>query len=232
LSNYELVCFFGSQSAKDLQASLLSLRGTLFPHQRPFKFHYYEVNNFDDPDESWDQETKERFRKCKHVLVSMDEPDKALSQTEYKAKMTTLIKHLTVAFDDETFPIIVFTTMESPVNPKNCYKPVGKRTSEHPCNTALKEIFSDSPSSSRVRLLDNTDLTNPLVGDYLRSEALLVIALRIYIIVGYQVQEWRANGQLGHINGLTRGDKEYPNFELIPYDWTSVVHKDIWLNDG
>ena len=34
LSNYELVCFFGSQSAKDLHESLLSLRPKLFPHQR------------------------------------------------------------------------------------------------------------------------------------------------------------------------------------------------------
>lgn len=34
LSNYELVCFFGSQSAKDLHESLLSLRGNLFTHQR------------------------------------------------------------------------------------------------------------------------------------------------------------------------------------------------------
>ncbi len=233
LSNYELVCFFGSQSAKDLHGSLLSLRGTLFPNQRPFKFHYYEVSNFDNPDEGWTQETKEKFRKCKHVLVSIDEPETPLSQTEYKSKMITLINHLVLAFDDETFPLIIFTSMESPVNPKNCHSPAGKRTSEHPCNTVLKEIFSHSPVLSRVRLLDNTDLTYPIGGDNLRSDALLSIAMRIFIIVGYQVQDWRANKQLGHTNGLTRGDKEYPNFELIPYDWTSVVSSDNvkWLKE-
>ena len=76
---------------------------------------------------------------------------------------------------------------------------------------------------SRVRLLDNTDVTNPLVGDYLRSDALAAIALRIFVIVGYQVKVWRSNNQLGHIDGLTKGDKEYPNFDLVPYDFSSKI---------
>jgi hypothetical protein len=225
LSNYELVCFFGSDSAKDLIASFLSMRPTLFSHQRPFKFHYYEVFDFENPDATWTDETKSRFRKCKHVLVSIDEPKTPLSQIEYRSKMTTLIKHLTAAFNDETFPLWIFTTMEPQMNSKNCYSPIGKSSTEHPCNVVLKEIFvdGDSPFSNRVRLLDNTALTNPQIGGLGRQDILAAVALRIYIIVGYQVKEWRRNGQVGHVNGLTRGDKEHPNFDLVPYDWTSSV---------
>ncbi len=228
LSNYELVCFFGSQSAKDLHESLLSLRGSLFPHQRPFKFHYYEVNDMVHPDRTWDVETKKKFRKCKHIIVSIDKPEIPLSQKNYTKQLVKLIMHLTKAFDDETFPIWVFTTMESPVNTKNCYDPQGLRSTEHPCNIALKKLFERSTFKERVRFLDNTDIslalpTNDGVFAENQKDALGAIALRIFIIVGYQVKVWRDNKQVGHINGLTRGDVEYPNFELIPYDFSSNI---------
>jgi hypothetical protein len=226
LSNYEIVCFFGSESANDIFGSFKSLRGNLFPHQRPFKFHYHEVNDFINPDKNWTDGDKSVFRKCKHVLISIDEPESPLSQMEYKSKMITLIKHLTLAFNDETFPLWIFTTMESPINSKNCHSPNGQRRSEHPCNVALKELFQNSPFSSRVRLLDNTDVTNPQIGGLLKADILAAIALRIYIIVGYQVKEWRANNQVGHVKGLTKGDKEIPNFDLVPYDFTKEVSPD------
>jgi hypothetical protein len=39
-------------------------------------------------------------------------------------------------------------------------------------------------------------------------------------LVGKQVAEWRAKGQVGNVEGLKRGDVQEPNFELIPYtDW-------------
>ncbi len=234
LSNYELVCFFGSQSASDIRQSFLELRPLLFPNQRPFKFHYYDVNNLVDPDQTWSDSTKSTFRKCKHIMVSIDEPKQPISQSEYKNQIMMLIKHLTVAFDDETFPIWIYTTMETPMNSKNCHSPTVKRSTEHPCNVVLKELFTQnsSPFTSRVRLLDNTDLTNPQLYQNLRSlennltlrkDILAVVALRTFIVVGYQVAEWRKNKQIGHIDGLTKGDKEYPNFELIPYDFSTKV---------
>ena len=227
LSNYELVCFLGSQSAHDILQSFLSIRRKLFPHQRPFKFHYYDTHSLVNPDETWDDETKRRFRKCKHILVSIDEPKVPLSQTEYKQQLTTFIKHLTIAFNDETFPIWIFSTMEPSINTKNCYSPIGKLTTEHPCNAVLKDLFQESPFSSQVRFLDNTDLTNPQYISKddpnalaLRKDILSVVALRVFIVVGWQVTQWRSMNQIGHINGLTKGDKEYPNFELIPYDFS------------
>ena len=180
------------------------------------------------PDSTWDEDTKKRFRKCKHILVSIDDPEKTVSQTDYSRQMTTLLTHLTKAFDDETFPIWVFSSMESPVRPKNCFDVVGLRSTEHPCNAVLKTLFVDSPFSDRVRFLDNTDISMTLSHtDELflshHKDVLGAVALRIFIIVGYQVKLWRENKQVGHIKGLTRGDNEYPNFELIPYDFTTSI---------
>lgn len=232
LSNYELVCFFGSQSAKNLHESLLSLRRQLFPHQRPFKFHYYEVDDLVNPVRTWDEQKQQTFRKCKHILVSIDEPAIPLSQTDYEGKMTTLITHLTKAFDDETFPIWVFTSMESPINSKHCFNSEGLRTTQHPCNVVLEKLFTNENvtpfSQERVRLLDNTDISlslpnNDALYESLQPDVLGAVALRIFIIVGHQVKVWRDNKQLGHIKGLTKGDVTYPNFELIPYDFSKDV---------
>lgn len=41
LSNYELVCFVGSQSANVLWESFRSIRPSVAQHQKPFKFHHY-----------------------------------------------------------------------------------------------------------------------------------------------------------------------------------------------
>ena len=64
--------------------------------------------------------------------------------------------------------------------------------------------------------MDNTDISLPQLGEN-ALDVFSVIALRIFVIVGKRVQEWREAGQVGHVNGLTRGDKEEPNFELVPY---------------
>jgi hypothetical protein len=198
------------------------LRSLLFPRQRPFKFHLYPIHNFVKPDRDWSLDyTKTRFRKCKHILVSLDEVKEPVSQSEYTSQVTTFIDHLLKAIPDETFPIWMFTAAESPTKPSNCHSPSLPRSSEHPCNVALKELFRQSPFPSRVQLLDSTEITLPqLLGDNPKDVA-SVIALRIFVFVGKQVQTWRANGQVGHVKGLTRGNKTEPNFELIAYTgWT------------
>jgi hypothetical protein len=222
LSNYELVCWIGSESAESLKTSFLQLCSLLFPRQRPFKFHLYPIHNFVKPDRDWSLDyTKTRFRKCKHILVSLDEVKEPVSQSEYTSQVTTFINHLLKAIPDETFPIWMFTAAESPTKPSNCHSPSLPRSSEHPCNVALKELFRQSPFPSRVQLLDSTEITLPqLLGDNPKDVA-SVIALRIFVFVGKQVQTWRANGQVGHVKGLTRGNKTEPNFELIAYTgWT------------
>jgi hypothetical protein len=221
LSNYEVVCWIGSKSAEDIWGSFKSLRGQLFPHQRPFKFHYYPATSFTqpDPDKGWSTS----FRKCKHILISLDEPDEPLSQLEYKNQVTTFINHLLNAFDEEhTFPALIwmFTTMESPVDTKNCHDAYMERTStEHPCNDVLKSMFRSSPFPSRVRLLDNTDLTSAKMGED-RESILAAIALRVFVFVGHQVKVWRDVGQVGGIKGLTKNGVTEPNYELVSYDWT------------
>ncbi len=235
LSNYELVCWLGSDSAKNTRDAFLSLRPKLFSSQRPFKFHYYESHSLINPDATWSEETKKKFRKCKHVLVSMDEPTELLSRSEYKTQMTNFLQHVMIAINDDTFPIWVLTNMESPMRTKNCFDSTPRSrppsTLDHPCNEVLKEIpifahdDSDPSFHGRVRLLDNTDLSLPhfISNDEQRADIYTAVAMRIYIIVGYQVKKWRDKGQIGHINGLTRGDVEEPNFDLVPYDWSSEL---------
>jgi hypothetical protein len=260
LSNYELVCWIGSQSAQDIWDSFKTLRRELFPHQRPFKFHYYKATSFVDPDKDWRDNTA--FRKCKHILISLDEPEheKPLSKMEYKEQVTTFIKHLLNAFDEEhTFPALIwmFTTMESVMmdTPHHCHGdpeeenhvvqkkiPQKNKTTRHPCNDVLLDLFqNNSPFPSRVRLLDNTDLTDPIWRQHSGPEhqngtsrhngedadivaaVTMAIALRIYIIVGHQVKMWRDVGQVGGIDGLTRNGKTEPNFELVRYDWSQTI---------
>lgn len=220
LSNYELVCWVGSDSAKSLHESFLSLRDRLFGHQRPFKFHYYPMRSFSEPDEAWEDETKKRFRKCKHILVSVDEMKESLSQRDYVQQLTKFINHLQKAFPDSTFPIWIFSVMEPATTPTNCHGPYSlPRSSYHPCNAALKNLFDKSPFQSRVHFLDNTDITLPQLGEN-QKDVLPAIALRIYVLVGMQVRAWRAIGQKGTVKGLVRGHVTEPNFELVPYaDW-------------
>lgn len=219
LSNYELVCWIGSDSAELLHRSFLNLRTHVGGHQRPFKFHHYNSTSFSSPDAGWSEATKKKFRKCKHILISMDPVKTPLTQEEYTKQVKNFIGHLLKAFPDETFPIWMFTVLESPINPTNCLRPFLPRTSDHPCNTALQDLFQNSPFPARVRFLDNTDVTLPQLGDSHRDVS-TAIALRIFVFVGKQVEAWRAKGQVGNIKGLQRGDHLEPNFELVPYlDW-------------
>jgi hypothetical protein len=216
LSNYELVCFFGSKSAEDLKSAFLRIRPIIFDHQRPFKFHMYESKNFERPDRDWKEENTKRLRKCKHILVSFDELETAMSQKEYTEQATTFINHLLKVMPDDTFPIWMFSLMQSPAEATNCHSPFLPRSSFHPCNVALKELFKSSPFPDRVRFLDSADISLPQLGEN-RNDILGAIALRIFVIVGKQVQTWRKNGQEGTIKGLVRGGKTEPNFELVTY---------------
>jgi hypothetical protein len=216
LSNYELVCWIGSDSAELLRSSFLQLRSLVDALQRPFKFHYYESKSFTHPDASWTQETKERFRKCKHILISMDEVQRPTTQTEYIQQVTTFINHLLKAFPDETFPIWMFAVMESPTKPTNCLNPSLPRSSDHPCNTALKELFRVSPFPERVRFLDSTEISLAQLGENPKDMA-TAIALRIFVFVGKQVAEWRDKGQIGGKKGLQRGAHFEPNSEIVAY---------------
>jgi hypothetical protein len=220
LSNYELVCWVGSRSAQDSRTIFLEERRAIAAGQRPFKFHIYPSNNFVHPAEQWAEAEESRFRKCKHILVSIDQIQTPLSQQEYANQVTTFIHHLLKAFPDETFPIWMFTVNESPMTSTNCLAPYFlPRTSDHPCNDVLKDLFAKKTFPDRVHLLDNTALSLPQLGENL-DDVQAAIALRIFVFVGKKVQEWRASGQEGRIDGLHRGDTVEPNFDLAPYpDW-------------
>ncbi|KAL3945438.1 MAG: hypothetical protein SGBAC_000491 [Bacillariaceae sp.] len=221
LSNYELVCFVGSDSASRLRESFLQFRPLLFANQRPFKFHIYPIHYFEKPDRDWEDGKKKGLRKCKHILVSVDELKQKVSQTEYTTQVTTFINHLLKVIPDETFPIWFFTVMESPAQPSNCLPHnLPRETQDHPCNIALKHLFRNSPFPSRVKLLDTTEITSPQLG-YHPEDVAAAIALRVYVFVGKQVRLWRRQGQEGKKDGLVRGGKVEPNFELIPYtEWS------------
>ena len=154
-----------------------------------------------------------------------------LSYNEYLSQITTFINHLIKAFD-ETFPIWIFSIMEPPMLANNCFNTTtdGEKilttiqNNEHPCNILLKNLINrqDGTSSvfpNRVRLLDNTDLS---LAHWERSEhnsIVATVALRIFVLVGQKVNEWRSVGQRGTVKGLVRNGITEPNFELIPYNF-------------
>lgn len=223
LSNYELVCWLGSQSAATIREAFLSLRPLLFPSQRPFKFHYYNVTNFQKPDQHWDDETKKRFRKCKTIFVSLDKLDEApMTQEEYKRQVQTFLGHIVTAINDETFPIWMITVNAPPMTASRmCTSSAMTSTTHHACNDALFSLWKENTFPPRVKLLDTTDLVDPQFGSHLK-DVFAVIAMRIYAIVGEQVEEWRKANQIGKVNGLVRNGKVEPNPTLVPYDWTEM----------
>jgi len=225
LSNYELVCFMGNKTSEKIREEFLAIRPSIFPGQRPFKFHHYGIDNFIQPDRGWDDEKKRRLRKCKQILVSLDEHQGAISQSEYQNQVTKFLLHLVKLLNNPTFPVWMFTVNEPPMNATTyCHSPQLARTSDHPCNDALKDLFRPGVNifPKNVHLLDNTDVSLPILEQgHLRRELLSIIALRIYVLVGHRVAEWRKAGQIGAIDGLHKNESVEPNFELIPYDWNS-----------
>ena len=237
LSNYEIVCWIGSTSANNAWGAFLALRPQLFETQRPFKFHYYPATTFVTPDTKWEESHLQQhnpygaFRKCKHIFISLEEPDPSLetqgplTQREYRDQVKTFIKHLLNAFNEEyTFPALIWmmTVNESAISPQNCHSPYLQKTTNHPCNDALKDLFNESPFPDRVRLLDNTDLSAPMWG-HGGDDIWTAIALRIFVLVGKQVEIWRDAGISGGINGQTQNGVTKPNFELVRYDWSQKL---------
>jgi hypothetical protein len=209
----------GNDSMSKIRGEFMAMRKALFAQQRPFKFHYYNISTFERPDRNWAKATKERVRKCKHILVSMDDLRESISQDEYKAQVSTFLRHLTKVIDDDTFPIIMLTVNEPPMHASNCHTPSMARSTDHPCNDVLKHLFRPESKQfpDRVRLLDNTDLSLPQF-DENRRDITAVIALRVYVLVGKQVADWRAMGQHGMIDGLHRNNTVEPNENFVPYD--------------
>jgi hypothetical protein len=221
LSNYELLCWVGSHSADIIWESFKSLRDGIAKHQKPFKFHYYPMDSFEQPDRDWTDENKLRFRKCKNLIISVDELKDQITQEDYKHQVAIFLGHLVKAFDDASFPIWMLTVNLSPVSSAAMCTSPKLRTNHHPCNDALFELFDGkSLFPERVRLLDNTDLTSPLLDEGLQ-DAVAIIAMRIYAIAGDQVRAWRKAGQKGTKDGLQRNGKLEPNIDYPVYNFNS-----------
>ena len=200
LGNYELLCFLGNQTMGDVRNLFLQIRPHIFKDQRPFKFHYYDVSDLQHPDRYWDVEKKQRLRKCKHMLVNLEEFVTPLSQREYENQITNFVGHLMRMMNDETFPIRLFTWTETAIGTKHCHSPYLPWTNDHPCNDVLHKLFQHQAFPSRVKLLDNSALSLPYFGNdgvSLRPYLLAVIALKIFVLTGEQVALWRSVGQMG-----------------------------------
>jgi len=228
VGNYELVCFFGSQSAKTLHDHFITqLKSNMVVQGvRPFKFHFYNVTNLIYPDGILI--TNKTCRKCKHIILSVDELDNGpMSQTDFQHQYSTFVKHLQKLMDDSTFPIWLLTNNEPVSIATNCHPPyVLPRTSDHPCNDVIRDLMRRGVFERRVNLMDNADLTMPFFDDVAlkhRAQINANIALRIFVLVGKGVQDWRDRGQIGKADGLHRNGTVEPNFELVPYDWNQTV---------
>jgi hypothetical protein len=105
----------------------------------------------------------------------------------------------------------------------NCHPPmIMPRTTDHPCNDVLKDLFIHnrltSPTlPSNVHFLDNTDVALPQF-DENRADVIALIAYRIYVIVGKGVSDWRAVGQRGDIKGLYRNGTLENDPSYVPYE--------------
>lgn len=211
----------GSQTMHAIWKAFLDLRGQIFPHQRPFKFHYYNSSSFVRPDRDWSEETKVRLRKCKHLLVAIDETNEPVSQSQYKEQIQTFASHLVkVLHGDPTFPIWFLSLNEPPMRATNCHEPYFlPRTTDHPCNDVFKTLFLPGDTQtfpSQVHFLDNTDLSLPQF-DENRADVIALLAYRVFIIVGKGVADWREMGQRGAVDGLHRNGTVEPNLPLEPY---------------
>ena len=205
---------------EQIRRNFLDIRPSIFPSQRPFKFHMYNMAGFfHRPDRYWSYSDKQRIRKCKHMLMNMEELEGALSQQQYRDQLTSFVGHLLKLMNDTTFPISLFTWMQPPMHATSCFDPFLNRTTDHPCNDVLKNLFPPHAQAfpARVKLIDNTDISLPLLDEGSSSKALANVALRIFAISGHQVSTWRADGQHGEIDGLHRNGTVEPNFDLVPY---------------
>jgi len=219
LGNYELVCFLGSNTSAATRQAFMKLKNTVRPGQRSFKFQYHCINSYLHPDSDWMDDAKKQFRKCKHILVSIDEPKESISQSMYREQVTAFIGHLVRNFD-ETFPIWLYSILEPPMKATNCHSPTMMRTTDHPCNDVLKDLFHPMAGDSsifppQVHFLDNTDLTMPQFGEN-HDDVLAVVALRTFVLIGKGVTDWRKIKQKGEIDGLHRNGTIEPHSELVP----------------
>mmetsp|Transcript_7936 Transcript_7936/g.13139 ORF Transcript_7936/g.13139 Transcript_7936/m.13139 type:complete len:481 (+) Transcript_7936:133-1575(+) len=218
LSNYELLCWVGSDSAATMWESFKSLRPSIAKHQKPFKFHYYPIDNFVQPDRDWDTENKLKFRKCKMIIISVDELRDPISQGEYKEQVATFLNHMVKMFDDDSFPIWMYTANLPPASSAEMCSSPKKRTQHHPCNDVLFDLFAAKPFPDRVQLLDNTDLTDPLIDEGLQ-DAFAIMAMRTFAICGDQVKKWRRSNQKGKKDGLERKGVLEPNVDYDVYNF-------------
>lgn len=223
LSNYELVCWVGGEGSAASREAFLSMRGEINSGQRPFKFHYYPMTDFTKPDKDWDDTKKGGFRKCKNVLVSLDGEElqsAEISQAEYTKQVLGFLGHLVKCLHDDTFPIWMFTLNTPAMKPSKLCHSRSRLTHHHPCNDALFTIFEKKYLPSRVKLLDNTDLVGPQFDDTnIQKDVTAVIAMRIFALVGAQVQIWRAANQMGKKEGLMRNGTLEVNEAHSPYQF-------------
>lgn len=218
--NYELVCFWGGPSMWKLWHIFLAERRFIFPQQRPFKFHYYNVTSLVHPDRDWPLKEKERVRKCKHIFLSVDDLTESVSQPEFTQQLTSFVGHLIKLLNDDTFPIWILTATEPSMTAKSCHPLGSSRSTEHPCNDILKGMFrqgSEKFPTGQVHLMDNTDVAQPQF-DQNYPDVLANVAMRIFVAVGKGVADWRAIPQQGLIDGLHRNGTVEPNPILFPYE--------------
>ena len=193
LESYENLCWIGSESAESIWKAFLAL-SKLVSDQPSSKFQYYPSHSIVEWDSEWDHALGTSFRSCKIILVSIDEIREPTSQQDYKLQVETFLNQLVNAFPDDTFPILMFTMMESPERPSQCHNLSLGRSTEHPCNVALKNLFQKSPFPRRVQLLDNTDVTLPQLGEN-KKDSILVVASRIFVCIGKILEEWKLADQ-------------------------------------
>ena len=157
-------------------------------------------------DSHWTTSDKQRCRKCKHIILSLDDVNQQLPQRDFKDQFTTFVGHLQRLMNDTTFPIWVLTqsTPPSELTSTLCHEPyLYHRTTDHPCNDVIRGVLLSNMFQKRVHLMDNSDIVLPAY-DVTTEKVLANIAMRVFVAVGKGVADWRARGQRGRVDGLHR----------------------------
>ena len=253
LADEEIICWVGGQSAEWINVAFKSLRADLFPMQQPFKFHFHPMTNLEQPDATWDDDLKIEFRKCSHLFISLEDVSfmersngDPLSASEFQQQVAAFMLHLIKAFPDPAFPIYMVLThlLETPLQAQyethHCHggsiaaSSVPLHSLDHPCHVVLRNMFTQpikadlfpTADQGRIRLLDNTDFSQALVGTVgtlghpRPLDVLGILGMRIYVLLGKQVQEWRKQDQIGLLDGWHRNKTMmWTEKNLVAYEW-------------
>lgn len=140
-----------------------------------------DIADFRQPDRYWTHDTKTRIRKCKHMIVLLEEFSVAattatdgptttrataaaagLSQREYERQLVNFVGHLVRLMDDDTFPIRLLTWTQSAVT-NGLVERDGVGRTQRNCHSPYLPWSNDHPCNDVLHKLFDSSVFLPRV---------------------------------------------------------------------